>query len=89
MNEIDIILDKYSNTTLNHLEIGNINKIMDFLYQEKCNYIDDLIDDYLDLFTIPYEIFIDKYNKLNKKYNYEYLKLVSSNMNLLEEFYND
>lgn len=89
MTEIDIILDKYSNTTLNHLDIENINKIIDFLYHKKCNYIDDLIDDYLDLFTIPYEIFIDKYNKLNKKYNNEYLYLASSDMNLLEEFYND
>ena len=89
MDDLDIILEKYSNTTLNNLELDNINEIIDFLYKEKCNYIDDLLDDYLDIFTIPYDIFINRYNKLNQKYNKEYLKLASKDMNLLEELFDE
>lgn len=89
MDKLDIILEKYSNSTLKNLDKYNINKIIEFLQKENCYYIDDLLEDYLDLFTIPYESFIDKYIKLNKKYNNQYLNLVSENMNLLEEFYNN
>ena len=83
------IIEKYSNSTLNNLDANNIKKIIEFLKKEKCDYIEDLLEDYLDLFTIEYEIFIDKYNKLNIKYDNNLLSSVSENMNILEEFFKD
>ena len=83
------ILDKYSNSILKNLDRENINKIIEFLKKEKCDYIEDLLEDYLDIFTIDYDIFVKKYNMLNKKYNGNYLVLASSNMNLLEELFYD
>ena len=84
MNEI---LDKYSDSVLRNLNKENINKIIEFLKKEKCDYIEDLLEDYLDIFTIDYDIFVKKYNKLNNKYDGKYLNLVSSDMNLLEELF--
>lgn len=78
-------LEKYSELTLNNLNSENINKIIDFLNQEKCDFIKDILEDYLDICTIDYEKFIEKYKKLNLKYNNEYLKLAANDMNLLEE----
>ena len=50
-------------------------------------YEDEIVENYLDLFTFNYEEFIFKYNELNKKYSNNYLKAVDQDMNLLEEFY--
>lgn len=89
MHNLDDILEKYSETTINNLDKFNINKIIEFLSQEKCNYIEDILEDYLDLFTISCDEFIEKYKKLNNKYKNEYLKLASQDMNLFEEFFYD
>lgn len=83
------ILEKYSNTTLNNLNEDNIKKVIAFLIEKKCDYIEDLLEDYLDLFTIEYDVFVKKYNELDNKYNNNLLELASEDMNILEEFFND
>lgn len=62
-------------------------KIIGFLEEKNCSFIDEIVENYLDLFTFNYEEFIFKYNELNKKYSNNYLKAVNQDMNLLEEFY--
>ena len=62
-------------------------RIIDFLKLKKCNFIEDILEDYLDLFTIEYSEFVNKYNELNKKYNFNLLNEVSLDMNILEEFF--
>lgn len=79
------ILEKYSFSTLNNLDEKNIEKIIEFLVLRECDYIEDILEDYLDIFTIDYEEFVKRFEKINKKYNNEYLKLASEDMNLLEE----
>lgn len=86
---INEILEKYSESMLNNLDKDNFHEILKFLIKEKCECIEDIIEDYLDVFTIDYDKFIVRYNNLNKKYNGYYLKLVSENMNLLEEMFYD
>ena len=83
------ILDKYSNSVLRNLDKDNMNKIINFLIKEKCNYIEELLEDYLDLFTMDYDVFVKKYHKLNNKYDGNYLVLASNDMNLLEELFYD
>ena len=83
------ILGKYSNFVLKNLDKENINKIIEFLKKEKCDYIEDLLEDYLDIFTINHDMFVKKYNSLNNKYNGNYLILASADMNLLEELFYD
>ena len=83
------ILEKYSNTTLNNLNEDNIKKVIAFLIEKKCDYIEDLLEDYLDLFTIEYDVFVKKYNELDNKYNNNLLELASEDMNILEEFFYD
>ena len=87
MENIDEIKAKYSDSVIKNLDEENFYKIIGFLEKEKCNFIDDIVSDYLDILTFDYNEFLDKYNKLNKKYNYEYLEKVSEDMNLLEELY--
>ena len=87
MENINEIKEKYSKSTIKNLNKENFCKIINFLNQEKCNYIDDIISDYLDLFNFEYNDFVEKYNKLNEKYNKDFLNRASEDMNLLEEFY--
>ena len=81
------MFDKYENDFFKNIDIDNVKRIINFLEENNCNFIDELLEDYLDLFTFDYNEFVDKFNKLNKKYNYNYLELVKDDMNLLEEFY--
>lgn len=81
------ILEKYSFSTLNNLDEKNIEKIIEFLVLRECDYIEDILEDYLDIFAIDYEEFVKRFEKINKNYNNEYLKLASEDMNLLEELF--
>mgnify|MGYP003484425169 CR=1 FL=1 len=56
------IFEKYNKSVLDNLYKDNMLKILDFLKDEKCDYIEELIDDYLDLFMIDYEEFVVKCN---------------------------
>ena len=89
MEEIEKIKEKYSESVIKNLNKENFYKIYNFLIKEKCNFIDDIISDYLDLFNIDYDEFTKKYIKLNEKYNKQFLNRASEDMNLLEEFYNN
>ena len=87
MIKIDKIKKKFETCVFENLDKENFNKIVGFLVKEKCDFIEDIVNDYLDLFNIEYERFIDIYSKLNKKYKGTFLKQASEDMNLLEEFY--
>lgn len=81
------IIEKYEKGVLKKINKENMTKIIHFLEQKNCDFIDDMIEDYLDLFSFDYNEFVTKYEKLDKKYNYQFLNLASEDMNKLEEFY--
>ena len=86
---IEEILEKYSDSVLRNLNTDNMNHIIEFLKNNHCDYIEDIIEDYLDLCTIDYEVFIKKFKQLNHQYENKFLNLAKQDMNLLEQFYND
>lgn len=87
--EIDIedMRDRFEEGIFNNLDRDNFYKIVRFLLNEKCDYVDEIVEGYLDLFIFPYEEFINKYNKLNEKYNGKFLEEASVDLALFEEFY--
>ena len=87
MEDINIIKEKYEKSVFENLDRENVKKIIAFLIKEKCDYIEDIIDDYLDLFNFQYEEFVEKYNKLNKEFDGKFLEKASEDMNVLERFY--
>ncbi|MCM1370887.1 MAG: hypothetical protein NC181_03240 [Clostridium sp.] len=87
MIDIDEILDKYDKGIIENINIDNLNKIINFLQQNGCDYCDELVENYLDLFILDIEEFKTKFNNLNKKYNNNFLTLACQDMNILEEFY--
>ena len=87
MIDINEIKLKFEKNLIDNIDKDNAKKILTFLANEKCNFIEDIVTDYLDLFAFDYNEFISKYEKLNAKYNGNFLERASEDMNLLEEFY--
>ena len=88
MIEINKIQKKIEKSVIDNIDRENAHKILTFLVREKCDFIEDIITDYIDLFSFEYNEFLNKYNELNKKYNGHYLEQTREDLNLLEEFYN-
>lgn len=84
---IDIDITKYEKSVINNLDRDIAKKIVSFLISENCDYIEQLLEDYLDIFVFEYEDFVKKYNELNKKYNNNLINEIRDDMNILEEFY--
>ena len=49
--------------------IRSLINSVDMLNDNNCDYIEDILSDYLDLFTIDYDEFVNKYNIINKVQN--------------------
>lgn len=84
---IDLDLSKYDQSVIRNIDKENTNKIIEFLIDNNCDYIEELLEDYLDIFTFEYDEFTDKYNKLNSKYNDNLIEEIREDMNILEELY--
>lgn len=82
-----IDLDKYENSVINNINSDNIKKIINFLLSNNCDYVEELLENYLDIFMFDYDEFVLKFNKLNKKYNNNLINEIKVDMNLLEELY--
>ena len=87
MEKEDEILSKYEADVLKNINTDNMKKIICFLEKEKCDFIEDIIENYLDIFILEYDFFVKKYDQLDKRYNNKFLELASNDMNLLEDFY--
>ena len=87
LENIEDIVSKYDSEVLAKLNKENMAKIIIFLQKENCDFIEDLLNDYIDLFIIEYDDFIRRYIILNEEYNYKYLELAAEDMNYLEEMY--
>ena len=63
---IDIDITKYEKSVINNLDRDNAKKIVSFLISENCDYIEQLLEDYLDIFVFEYEDFVRKYEYLRR-----------------------
>lgn len=80
-------LDKYITDVYKNINKDNMYKIIEFLTSKGCNFLEELLTDYLNIFLFDIEEFIVKFNKFNKKYENKLLSKIGENMNILEEFY--
>jgi len=87
-NEINIneIIKKYEIEYFKNLDESNMKKIIIFLKNENIDYIDELIEDYLDLFLIEFEEFKNRYFKLKNIYGENLAEKISNDLNILDNF---
>ena len=84
---IDIDISKYENSVINNINKDNVKKIINFLISNGCDFVEELLQDYLDIFTFEYDEFVIRFNKLNDKYNHNLINEIKDDMNILEELY--
>ena len=80
------ISEKFEIGVFKSLNTDNLKRIISFLQSRGVDYIDELIDCYLDLFTIEYDEFVLRFSKLEEKYTDNLVKLIGEDLTILEEF---
>lgn len=83
--DIDEILEKFQLEVLTKIDEENMKNIITFLLNENVDYIDEIITNYIDLFLIDFEVFVQKFKILKNKYGKNLVQLISEDMNILEE----
>ncbi len=84
---INIDISKYEESVIKNLDKDNVDKIISFLSLNGCDYIEELLENYLDIFAFEYNEFVIRFNKLNDKYNHNLINEIRDDMNILEELY--
>ncbi len=84
---INIDISKYEESVIKNLDKDNVDKILSFLSLNGCDYIEELLENYLDIFAFEYNEFVIRFNKLNDKYNHNLINEIKDDMNILEELY--
>ena len=84
---INIDISKYEESVIKNLDKDNVDKILSFLSLNGCDYIEELLENYLDIFVFEYNEFVIRFNKLNDKYNHNLINEIKDDMNILEELY--
>ena len=84
---INIDISKYEKSVIKNLDKDNVDKILSFLSLNGCDYIEELLENYLDIFAFEYNEFVIRFNKLNDKYNHNLINEIKDDMNILEELY--
>jgi len=80
------VCEKFEPEVIKGLDSENVIKIVLFLEEKKINFIEDMLTDYLDLFLIPIEEFVVKYNKLDKIHNHSLKEVLEEDFSILERF---
>lgn len=80
------ILEKYEIEYIKHLNKENVINIIKYLENENVDYIDELLEDYLDLFVIDYNEFKNRFEKLKEKYGNNLVENIANDLTILEEF---
>ena len=84
---INIDISKYEESVIKNLDKDNVDKILSFLSSNGCDYVEELLEDYLDIFTFEYDEFVIKFNKLDDEYNHNLINEIRDDMNILEKLY--
>ena len=84
---INIDISKYEESVIKNLDKDNVDKIISFLSLNGCDYIEELLENYLDIFTFEYDEFVIKFNKLDDEYNHNLINEIRDDMNILEKLY--
>lgn len=86
-NQIIEIKNTFENCIFSQLDDCNIKAIITYLQLNHIDFIEDIIIQYLDLFLIEKEIFIEKFESLKRKYPYNFAETLAFHFDLLEEMY--
>ena len=87
--DIQILKENFDEEIIKELDINNVAKIYKYLVDNGIYYAKDLLLESLDLFLLPKEEFITKFEKLKNVLGEDYIDKLGEDLSLLEIMYQD
>ncbi|MCM1370973.1 MAG: hypothetical protein NC181_03685 [Clostridium sp.] len=91
LDDIDkaLLKENFDDDTINKIDINNLTLIYNYLIRNGVYYVNDLIISSLDLFLLPYELFVKKFEKLKNELGENYIEKLGEDSSLIEIMYNE
>ena len=87
--DIKVLRENFSDEEIAKMDAENIYKILNYLDKNGIYYAKDLILSSLDLFLLPADEFIKKFEKLKNKLGNDYIDKLGEDISLIEIMYED
>lgn len=85
--DIQVMNENFTKEMLCMLDADNVNKIYEYLIADGVYYALDIFLAYLDLFLIPHEEFINKFEIIKSHLGSEYISKLEKDSSLIEMMY--
>ena len=88
-NEVDIkiLKENFDEDLLKQIDSNNVNRIFEYLKDNDIYYYKDLFLNSLDLFLLPCDSFINKFERLKKELGSDYIDKLAEDSSLIEIMY--
>ena len=87
--DMKILKENFNDEMISQIDVENVVKIFKYLNDNGVYYAKDLLLNSLDLFLLPSEEFIIKFEKLKNKFGPNYIEKLGEDAALIEFMYND
>lgn len=87
--DIEILKENFDIEDIEKMNLENISKIGKYLLDNSVYYAKDLLISSLDLFLLPSNIFIEKFERLKQKLGKDYVDKLGEDSSLIEIMYED
>lgn len=87
--DIKVLKENFDDEMIKSIDTLNVAKISKYLEECGIYYFKDLFLSSLDLFLLPYEEFVKKFEKLKEKLGHNYIDKLGEDLSLIEIMYGD
>lgn len=85
--DIKILKENFDDETIARIDVENVSKIFRYLQENDVYYVKDLLLSSLDLFLLPVEEFINKFEKLKTRLGTDFVDKLGEDSSLIEIMY--
>ncbi len=85
--DMKVINEMYNKDLIDRLNKDNVMEIYKYLIGKGIYYAKDLFIEYLDLFLIDSDVFINKFDKIIEKLGSNYVDIIGEDSSILMEMY--
>lgn len=87
--DISVLKENFDEDLLSRIDEENVSRIYIYLIKEGIYYAKDLVIECLDLFLLPVDNFIQKFEKLKSSLGDDYIEKLGQDTSLIEMMYED
>lgn len=83
--EYKLLTDKYTDSYLDSISFESFMEMYKFLKSKKVYFVNDLIINYIDIFSLNVNVVEEALNVLEERFGKEYLYYIGDNLKLLDD----